>query len=155
MHEMSIAQSLLKTARQKAAAEKAAGVKKVFVSLGRFSGVEPQLLKDAFDLLTRAPGNCSPPLETPPDAIEQGGLSRNTAFLQAPEKNTLNEDFFPDFYDAVLEISIEPFVIHCKNCNQNHQREEIDLICPGCGGALTEVVSGQEILLTGLEITSS
>ena len=116
MHEMNVAQSLLQMATQKAVEQNSGKVQKVSLSLGRFSGVEPQLLKNAFDLLIR---------------------------------DSCPEEFANK---SKLEILIVPFVIHCHDCDLKHERDEIDLVCPGCGGICTEVISGQEILLTGLEI---
>jgi hydrogenase nickel incorporation protein HypA/HybF len=52
MHEMSIMQSLLKILEQKASEKKAIRIRTITVGLGYFSGVEPDLLKSAFEWLS-------------------------------------------------------------------------------------------------------
>jgi len=49
MHEYSIVQSLLESCEQHAKANNAAKITKVVLKIGVMSGVEPQLLQNAFD----------------------------------------------------------------------------------------------------------
>jgi len=50
MHEYSIVQSLLESCEEHAISNGAKKVTKVVVKIGTMSGVEPHLLKDAFDM---------------------------------------------------------------------------------------------------------
>jgi hydrogenase nickel incorporation protein HypA/HybF len=90
MHEYSIVQSLLNRVEAEAAARRATAVRALTVRIGELSGVEPVLLKTAFDTfvekticegaelsIVRVPVSWAcPKCERP---IEQG------AFLQCPE----------------------------------------------------------------------
>jgi hydrogenase nickel incorporation protein HypA/HybF len=51
MHEYSIAQSLLARVEQEARARHATAVHRLAVRIGRLSGVEPELLRSAYDLV--------------------------------------------------------------------------------------------------------
>lgn len=58
MHELSIAQNLLGLCEQVAKKQNATKVKKVFVKIGRLSGVEAHYLANAFDV-TKAGSVCN------------------------------------------------------------------------------------------------
>lgn len=51
MHELSIARSLLHRVDEEARRHQASGVRRVRLRLGELSGVEPELLRSAFELL--------------------------------------------------------------------------------------------------------
>ncbi len=52
-----------------------------------------------------------------------------------------------------LEIEEVPVAIRCPACGAEHTLgEEVDLRCPDCGGTATEVLRGQELQVTALEV---
>lgn len=53
MHELSLCQSLLRQAREVADRHGASGIRRIHVRIGQLSGVEPDLLQQAFLLASR------------------------------------------------------------------------------------------------------
>ncbi len=54
------------------------------------------------------------------------------------------------------QLSIErvPAVLHCRSCEGSHELGSAPgLACPACGGVGVDVVSGDECLVTELELT--
>jgi len=113
MHEMSIARSLFKLLHHAAIEKNAKSIVNFSINVGRFSGVEVELLERAFAV------------------ISEGTMASNSK----------------------IEISVIDFIIKCNLCGKETSKEEIDMRCPICENTDTSVVSGQDIFLTGLEIT--
>ena len=52
-----------------------------------------------------------------------------------------------------LDIEAVPVCVRCRNCQTESTLEEpLDLRCPRCGEAVTEVLRGTELAVTALEI---
>lgn len=51
-----------------------------------------------------------------------------------------------------LEIESIPAAIKCLQCEQTQTLTEVNFLCPACGCAQVEIVSGDEFLITSLEI---
>jgi hydrogenase nickel incorporation protein HypA/HybF len=51
-----------------------------------------------------------------------------------------------------LEIEQVPGVIECGECGARSTLTEFVLRCPGCSGGLVTVVSGEEFLVTSIEL---
>jgi hydrogenase nickel incorporation protein HypA/HybF len=54
--------------------------------------------------------------------------------------------------DAPLTVEIAPAQARCPACGRVNSFEDFSLVCPNCGGIGLEVTSGDEILLTRLEL---
>ena len=55
---------------------------------------------------------------------------------------------------ANTQLSIEyiPFCIRCENCGVITEMESGIIECPQCGSISTQIISGQELLVTEIEI---
>jgi len=53
MHEFSLVQGLIKKADEIAAQYQAVKIKKIYLAVGPLSGAEPELIREAFNLLSR------------------------------------------------------------------------------------------------------
>lgn len=53
---------------------------------------------------------------------------------------------------AILALDIQPLVLHCHRCEQDHQLEERNFICPHCQSRDTRLIEGEEMLLMQLEL---
>ncbi len=53
--------------------------------------------------------------------------------------------------DAVLELEFVPIVAVCNACGGRFRVEEHRYSCPSCGAGETEVVEGEDIVITELE----
>jgi hydrogenase nickel incorporation protein HypA/HybF len=53
---------------------------------------------------------------------------------------------------APLIVEIVPAQARCPACGRESSFEDFALVCPSCGGIGLEVMSGDEILLTRLEL---
>lgn len=113
MHELSVCQALIIQVEQVAARERATRVNAVHLSIGPLSGVEPQLLEQAFPLA--AAGSVA------------GAAS--------------------------LHIEAAPIRVHCARCDHTSAATASRLVCARCGDWRTTLVSGDELLLTHLELT--
>jgi len=113
---MGIVQSLFKLINKKAKEENAKKVVGVSVSVGRYSGVEPELFIEAFNVLKKERADNS--------------IAR----------------------DAILDLSIVPLKIHCRTCDLEKEIEEIDMVCLFCNSVDTEVLAGQDIFITNMEL---
>jgi len=112
MHEYSIVDSLLQLAEREAQNRKAVKILKIELKIGELSGVEPQLLKTAFDLF---------------------------------REETLAAE-------AELVIKIQPVVVKCQECGFRGELGDRVYRCPECGGGRLEIVDGEEMFLTSLEL---
>jgi len=114
MHELSICQSVLNQIRAIAEQHHASGVTKVTLRVGPLSGVEPQLLAQAFPL------------------VSMGTIAS----------------------DAALVIESLPIRVRCRSCHQESEVTISRLTCKHCGDYRTQVISGDEMLLANLELTT-
>ncbi|MFP3873591.1 MAG: hydrogenase maturation nickel metallochaperone HypA [Thiohalophilus sp.] len=112
MHELSICQSMLSQIEAVAMENRATAVHRIKVQIGPLSGVEPQLLQQAF-----------------PIAVA-GSLAA----------------------EAVLEIELLPIRVRCRQCGMESEASANKLICGECGHWQTQLISGDEMLLTSLEL---
>jgi hydrogenase nickel incorporation protein HypA/HybF len=58
----------------------------------------------------------------------------------------------PLLEDSRLEIDHVPGVIECAACSVRSTLTEFVLRCPACGNGLVTVVSGEEFLVTSIEL---
>lgn len=92
MHEYSIVQSLLNQCEDNAKANDATKVLKVVVKIGVMSGVEPDLLKTAFD------------------TFKQGTICENCEYIQNIQKVKIK------CHDCNKESTLEKNEYLCPNC---------------------------------------
>ena len=112
MHELSICQALIEQVEAVARKEGALQVVQVRVGIGPLSGVEPQLLQQAFQL------------------ARAGSIAATASLL----------------------IDHLPVRVSCRECGQETGAEVANLACGNCGDWHTELVSGDEMLLTQVEL---
>lgn len=113
MHELSIAQCLIESACEAAAAEGAGRVLRVCTRIGALSGVVKEALRFSFELAA---------------------------------EGTLCEG-------AILEIEDVPITVHCVHCDAARSLSDgWNFICPVCGTATPEVLTGRELDLISVEI---
>ena len=112
MHELAVCQALIEQVEQVARAQHGQRVEYIEVSVGPLSGVEPQLLQQAFPLAAA------------------GSLAE---FAQ-------------------LHIESLPVRVHCDSCDSDSDASANRLVCSHCGNWRTRLLSGDELLLTRIEI---
>ena len=112
MHELSISQALLEQVEAVARQEGALQVVQVRVGIGPLSGVEPQLLQQAFQL------------------ARAGSIAATASLL----------------------IDRLPVRVSCRECGQETEAEVANLVCGNCGDWHTRLISGDEMLLTQVEL---
>ena len=56
------------------------------------------------------------------------------------------------FENSTLEIINIPFVLFCRNCNQNTTNNYGLRLCEKCGGFDTEIISGTEMKIKEIEL---
>lgn len=114
MHELSICQALLDQVEDIARARGAVGVEQITVAVGPLSGVEPQLLSNAF-------------------AIARCGACAT----------------------AELRFESAPLKIRCIECDVESECKPNALLCAQCGSFRTKVVSGDELMLLRVQLTTA
>jgi len=112
VHELSICQALIEQVEAVAREQGAVQVVQVRIGIGPLSGVEPQLLEQAF-LLARA-----------------GSIAASARLL----------------------IDHLPIRVSCRQCGQETGAEVANLACGNCGDWHTQLVSGDEMLLSRVEL---
>jgi hydrogenase nickel incorporation protein HypA/HybF len=112
VHELSICQALLEQVEAVARQEGALQVVQVRVGIGPLSGVEPQLLQQAFQL------------------ARAGSIAATASLL----------------------IDRLPVRVSCRECGQETEAEVANLVCGNCGDWHTRLISGDEMLLTQVEL---
>jgi hydrogenase nickel incorporation protein HypA/HybF len=112
VHELSICQALIEQVEAVASKEGALQVVQVRVGLGPLSGVEPQLLQQAFQL------------------ARAGSIAATAGLL----------------------IDHLPVRVSCRNCGLETGAEVANLACSNCGDWHTRLISGDEMLLTEVEL---
>ncbi len=115
MHELSVCHAMVTQLEGIARGHGARGVRRVYLSIGPLSGVEPQLLAQAFPLA------CA------------GSLARL----------------------AELTIETLPVRVHCDTCGEDSPALPNRLVCGVCGDWHTRLISGDELLLTSVELIKS
>lgn len=53
--------------------------------------------------------------------------------------------------DAHVDLVTIPVTTACRLCNTVTETSDIILVCPSCGGASIEIISGDELILESLE----
>jgi hydrogenase nickel incorporation protein HypA/HybF len=112
VHELSICQALIEQVEAVARKEGALQVVLVRIGIGPLSGVEPQLLQQAFQL------------------ARAGSIAATASLL----------------------IDHLPVRVSCLECGQETEAEVTNLACAHCGDWHTRLVSGDEMLLTQVEL---
>lgn len=115
MHELSICQALIDQVEQIARAHQAVRVLQIRIGVGPLSGVEPDLLEQAFSI------------------ARAGSLAA----------------------DAQLVIARLPIRVRCRHCGQLTDAQPANLVCGHCGDWQTQLVSGDEMLLSQVELVRS
>ena len=115
MHELAVCQGMLDQVTRIAAEHHATGVNRILLRIGALSGVEPELLHQAFPL-----------------------ASAGTVAA-----------------DAELAIETAAIRVRCDTCGEETEALPNRLICGSCGDWHTRVVSGDEMMLMSVELTTS
>ena len=113
MHELSVCQALMTQLEQIAAREGAIRIERVCVQIGPLSGLEPELLRQAFSI------------------ARAGSLAG----------------------DAHLDLELMPLRVRCRSCGAESDAEPRRLVCAACGDYRTQVIAGDELLLSRVELT--
>jgi hydrogenase nickel incorporation protein HypA/HybF len=113
MHELAVCQALIEQVESIALARHACEVIEINVQIGPLSGVEPELLKQAFSVA------CA---------------------------GTLADG-------AQLNLASMPIRVCCKTCGEVTDALPARLVCGQCGDWRTTIVSGDDLLLTTVEVT--
>lgn len=114
MHELSVCQALIRQVEDIARQHQSKAVKSVCVRIGPLSGVEPDLLEQAYSLAA---------------AGTVAEVSR-------------------------LVIEKLPIRVRCEKCGAETDAEANKLICGVCGDWHTQLLSGDEMLLASVELTT-
>ena len=112
MHELAVCQALITQVEQLARERHSTRVSAIHLAIGPLSGVEPQLLEQAYPLAAAG---------------------------------TVAEA-------AVLHVEAAPVRVYCNGCGQESPAAANRLICSHCGNWRTTLVSGDELLLTHIEL---
>jgi len=112
VHELSICQALIEQVEAVAREQEAVQVVQIRVGIGPLSGVEPQLLEQAFQL------------------ARAGSIAASASLL----------------------IDHLPVRVSCRQCGRETRAEVTNLACGNCGDWHTQLVSGDELLLSQVEL---
>ena len=112
MHELAVCQALLDQVEELARARHSSEVVEINVEIGPLSGVEPELLQQAF-------------------TVARAGTLADS---------------------ARLVLTSMPVQVHCELCDSTTEVQPARLVCGHCGNWRTRVVSGDELLLTTVEL---
>lgn len=114
MHEVSMMQNTLDLAIAQAKQNHATKVERLTMNIGELSGVIPEALEFAFEVLT------------------PGTIAEN----------------------AQLEIKTIPVVCYCPKCERNFRPESDIFACPQCQQISSNVISGRELELASIMVSS-
>jgi hydrogenase nickel incorporation protein HypA/HybF len=114
MHELSVCQGLLDQVTGIARQHQATGVKLIRLRIGPLSGVEPQLLEQAFPLASA------------------GSIAEH----------------------AALAIETQSVRVRCTTCGAETDATANRLLCGACGDWHTQLISGDELLLVSVELST-
>ncbi len=56
---------------------------------------------------------------------------------------------------AELDITMIPLRIKCYSCGEETEIDPVDFICPSCSSPNIEIIAGNELTITDLEISDS
>ena len=115
MHELAICQSLMDQVEGIAVERNAQCVTSIVIAMGPLSGVEAQLLKNAYPIASAV---------------------------------TIAED-------AELIIEYLPVKVKCTQCGSESDALPNKLICKQCGDWRTTLVSGDEMMLMSVELSTA
>ena len=115
VHELSVCQAMVTQVATIAREHGARGVRRVYLRIGPLSGVEPQLLAQAF------------PLACAGTVAQQADLCIETL----------------------------PLRVLCDTCGEESPALPNRLVCGVCGDWHTHLISGDELLLTSVELITS
>ncbi len=54
--------------------------------------------------------------------------------------------------DAQLDVAVTPLVGRCRDCGREFRVERFRFLCPACGSAGVEIISGRELRVEHLEV---
>ena len=111
MHEIGIAEDILKIIKKRAKEEGLVQVKRAQVKIGEMYMVGKEELASTFDMVS---------------------------------KGTIAEG-------ARIEVDIIPLAIKCSECEGIVKGKEFSLSCPTCGSMNLGVLSGEELIVEGIE----
>jgi hydrogenase nickel incorporation protein HypA/HybF len=114
VHELAVCQGLLDQVATIARDNAASAVRRIVIRIGPLSGVEPELLSQAFPL------------------ARAGTVAR----------------------DAELVIERLPLKVACETCGAESEARPNRLVCAHCGDWRTKLVSGDEMLLASVELST-
>jgi hydrogenase nickel incorporation protein HypA/HybF len=114
MHELAVCQGMLDQVTRIAADHHATGVNRILLKIGALSGVEPELLRQAFPLASAGTVAAS----------------------------------------AELAIETAAIRVRCDTCGEETEALPNRLICGSCGDWHTRVVSGDEMMLMSVDLTT-
>ncbi len=112
MHELSICQALINQVEAIASEQAAQSVAVIRLGIGPLSGVETQLLQQAYPIASAG-------------SVAEG---------------------------AELVIDNLPLQVSCEHCGRTTEVLPNRLVCAACGDWHTRLVSGDELLLTSIEL---
>lgn len=112
MHELAVCQALIAQVESVAREQQARQVVEIGVDIGPLSGVEPQLLEQAFSIASAG-------------TVADG---------------------------ARLVLNRMPVRVHCRSCGEVTDALPARLVCGNCGDWKTRIISGDELLLTTVEV---
>lgn len=115
MHELSVCLALMQQVERIARSRHAAQVAKIVLDVGPLSGIEPDLLRNAYPLA--AAGTIAAAAE--------------------------------------LVINTADIVVRCSQCGQESTAVPNRLLCAHCGDFRTRLVSGDEMILTSVELENA
>lgn len=115
MHELAVCQALLRQLEEIAQTQDATRVTQVVVQIGALSGVEPELLRQAYPVASA------------------GSIA--------------------DQAELILETT--PIRVHCRTCGADSSASLNRLLCAACGDYHTELISGDELLLSHVELETA
>ena len=112
MHELSVCLALVQQIQEVAHQHDARSVSRIELSVGPLSGVEAELLRNAYPLAAA------------------GTIAA----------------------DAKLVITSAAVVVKCNECGAESEVPSNRLLCSACDGYLTRVISGDEMILSRVEL---
>ncbi len=112
MHELSICQQLIKQSSEIALQNNAQRITAIHLKLGPLSGVDRQLLEQAFRLASQ---------------------------------QTMTEQ-------SILDIEMTSLVVECEQCASICDATPNKLCCCHCGSAQTHLISGDELIISSIDI---
>jgi hydrogenase nickel incorporation protein HypA/HybF len=83
--------------------------------------------------------------------LKVGVLSNIQAVLMQNAFEAVTATDAPQYAHAQLRIEVTPIVIHCNNCQTETVIENYKFICHQCQMPSNNIVSGDELLISGVE----